>query len=201
MLSDVSRALITMWRAAAAGTIDYPESVSYEEWLRAKALANPDDWRTAFYGFGCSFSGRFNAAYARDAVPGNSPRQAKVSIQKKLAKLKNPVFRYGSYDEVEIPPKSFIYCDPPYQGRIKVHDFDTFDYDVFWQWCRDKVAEGHTVVVTEFIVPDDFVVIHDFGDTIAIAAYNKLRHSTGTTEVLVCHESQAHLWGIQPKTE
>ena len=197
LLSDVSRALIRMWQDAWDGKIEYPAYVSYEEWVAVRAKQDPEDWRTAFYGFGCAFSGRFYGAYARDDVPGNTPRQARDSIKKKLAKLKAPVFRSGSYSEIDIPPKSFIYCDPPYQGRIKVHDFDTFDYDHFWQWCRNKVAEGHIVVATEFVVPKDFVVLHDFGDTIAIAAYSKARHSTGTTEVLVCHESQAHLWGIE----
>lgn len=52
---------------------------------------------------------------------------------------------------------SIIYCAPPYNGTTKYKD--NFDSDAFWQWCRDKAKEGHTVYVSEYNAPEDFKCI------------------------------------------
>ena len=31
-----------------------------------------------------------------------------------------------------------------------------FDNDLFWQWCRDKASEGHTLLISEYSAPADF---------------------------------------------
>ena len=31
-----------------------------------------------------------------------------------------------------------------------------FDYNKFYQWCREKVKEGHVVFVSEYACPEDF---------------------------------------------
>ena len=33
------------------------------------------------------------------------------------------------------------------------------DHEKFWAWCREKVAEGHEVFVSEYNAPDDFVCV------------------------------------------
>ena len=45
-------------------------------------------------------------------------------------------------------------CDPPYQGATKYKD--SFDHEKFWDWCREKAREGHSVFVSEYNAPDDF---------------------------------------------
>ena len=53
--------------------------------------------------------------------------------------------------------KVLIYCDPPYaEGVGYVKHFDTA---AFWQWCRERAAEGHIVVVSEYTAPPDFACV------------------------------------------
>jgi len=30
---------------------------------------------------------------------------------------------------------------------------------VFWEWCREKSLEGHTVFISEYNAPDDFEAV------------------------------------------
>lgn len=105
-----------------------------------------------------SFSGKWCGGWARARKSDGSPRdfvaeqcRAAIKQQKLLqgAKLVN-----SSYKDLDIPPQSIIYCDPPYEGVTGYKG--KFDHDEFWQWCRDKAAEGHTVFISEYSAPDDF---------------------------------------------
>ncbi len=58
---------------------------------------------------------------------------------------------------MEIPANSLIYCDPPYVNTTGYRD--KIDHDTFWQWCRDKAKEGHTVFISSEIAPDDFAIV------------------------------------------
>ena len=79
------------------------------------------------------------------------------NILKQSTKISDVVFKCSSYDALDIPANSIIYCDPPYNGTTKYKD--SFDSDAFWQWCRDKAKEGHTVYVSEYNAPEDFKCI------------------------------------------
>lgn len=30
---------------------------------------------------------------------------------------------------------------------------------VFWQWCREKVQQGHDIFVSEYQAPEDFICV------------------------------------------
>lgn len=62
------------------------------------------------------------------------------------------VFTSGSYEEMDIPPNSIIYCDPPYAGTTKYKDH--FDHDKFWDWCDQQVSKGQKVFVSEYKAPE-----------------------------------------------
>ena len=49
--------------------------------------------------------------------------------------------------------------------------------------------------MTEFTVPNDFVIIHNFGDT--VVRHQNSNGADGTNEVLVCHKSQIGLFVTQ----
>jgi DNA adenine methylase len=36
---------------------------------------------------------------------------------------------------------------------------DGLNHDEFWQWCRERVYEGHKVYVSEYQAPDDFIKV------------------------------------------
>lgn len=113
-----------------------------------------------------------------------------VAEQHKASEKQKPLLQgvklvVGSYDEINIPNCSIIYCDPPYANTTQYKD--KFNHDEFWQWCRDKCNQGHKVFISEYNAPDDFVCVWEK------KVNSSLTKDTGAkkaTEKLFVHESQ-----------
>ena len=114
-----------------------------------------------FVGFCCSFGGKWFKGYARSKKNNNYALQGHNNLIKQAPFLKGIDFRCCSYQDLVIPPNSLIYCDPPYKGVEPYGGTRKIKYDHFWQWCRDKVNEGHTVFVSENKAPDDFICVKE----------------------------------------
>jgi hypothetical protein len=56
------------------------------------------------------------------------------------------------------------------------------------------IAKFVLMLVTGFVVPNDFVQLYSWGDT--VVRHHGHHGSDGTCEVLVCHESQVGLFNI-----
>lgn len=153
--NDAHPHLIAMWRAVSEGWFP-PENVSEQEYKDAKRILDVSA-RTAFIGFGCSYSGKWFGGYARgNDVAGNARNYAAESarnILNQAQSLAGVDFRNGSYADLDIPDNSIIYCDPPYAGTTK-YSTDAFDHDAFWLWCDKMHDEGHKVFVSEYNAPD-----------------------------------------------
>lgn len=143
---------------------ELPEYISREEYLSVKQ--NPEnypDWYVGFCGFICSFRGMFFKSYVKNDVlkkSGKIEHYQKEQInnfRKQRAKLAGIHFECCSYEQLNIPEGSVIYCDPPYSGTAEYKD--KFDSAKFWDWVRKKVAEGHKVFISEYSAPDDFECI------------------------------------------
>jgi len=182
-LSDGSEAVVTMWRAVLDGWMP-PEHVGREEYERVKVARDPRDPLTAFCGFGCSFSARWFASYV------NSAKSSRASVLKKAATLEGYKFSIRHLDYRQVQPRggAVVYLDPPYENRSKVHDFDSFDYEVFWDYARRLVHRGNHVIVTGFAVPDDWRSIFSWGDTISRPMGNAAVNVVD--ERIFVHESQ-----------
>lgn len=121
-----------------------------------KNLRYSDDYKHKGYaGFALSYGGKWLGGWRRDS---NGKRdyinEAYKSAIKQNFALQNVELIHCNYNKLIIPPKSLIYCDPPYAGTTEyVHKFN---HDEFWQWCREKSLEGHTVYVSEYNAPNDF---------------------------------------------
>lgn len=74
-------------------------------------------------------------------------------------KDKNIVFSNKSYEDVEIPKKSIIYCDIPYKNTTKYSAIKQFDYDKFYNYCKRMKEAGHTIYISEYSMPEDFTLI------------------------------------------
>jgi DNA adenine methylase len=118
-----------------------------------------------FIGFAMSFGGKWFGGYRRD-VKGTKgcidnmstqTRRSKANAIKQSSLISGVKLVASGYEDLDIPPNSIIYCDPPYAGTTKYKD--DFNHDEFWQWCRDKVKEGHQVFISEYNAPDDFECI------------------------------------------
>ena len=158
--ADNNKYLIALLEAVQNGQ-ELPEHITKDEYIAVKTNKdNYPDWYVGFVGFVSSFRAKFFGGYSGYCT-------TKTGIQRNYIKERiNNILKQNldgiklvcsSYDALDIPANSIIYCDPPYNGTTKYKD--SFDSDAFWQWCRDKAKEGHTVYVSEYNAPEDFKCI------------------------------------------
>jgi len=186
--SDNNPYLIGMWKALQVGWIP-PDEVSEELYNSIKSNKNsyaPE--LVAFVGFCCSFGAKWFAGYARSvktiSTEGHNRSYASESVRALLRKksaLGGVNFSCNSYRDLEIPPSSLIYCDPPYAQTTGYHS--KFDHSRFWSWVREQSRIGHLVFTSEYNAPSDFRSIweHDRTSHMSKGSYN----TTYTEKVFV----------------
>jgi DNA adenine methylase len=139
-------------------------------------------------GFNASFGSKFFGGYARPRKSTGYDRDlicGKNSLIKKMPLIEGVKFTCSKYKNLEIPPSSIIYCDPPYANTTGYKD--KFDHKEFWQWCREKCEEGHDVFISEYNAPDDFVCVWEKSTGVSVAKEGKHKKAT---EKLFRHKSQ-----------
>ena len=184
--ADSNKYLIALLKYVQDGK-QLPEFISKEEYIQVKNdKDNYPDWYVGYVGFICSFRGKFFGGYSGLYI-ANSGQQKNYQTGRtnNLLKqnLKNIILKCCSYDQLEIPDNSVIYCDPPYQDTTKYKD--KFDSNKFWDWCRLKVSEGHKVYISEYNAPEDFTCIWQKDLSSNLGATSKK-----ATEKLFIHKSQ-----------
>jgi DNA adenine methylase len=118
-------------------------------------LSNPVDCFAMFqYTFGSIFKG----SWAKNKRGTDYVRECVKNVLLQSKKIQDVCFINSKYRDLQIPQKSIIYCDPPYEGTAKYKTED-FNHADFWQWCREKTNEGHIVFVSEYNAPEDFYCI------------------------------------------
>ena len=149
-----------------------PDHVSEEMYQELKIhkhsnvlLGMPDEALAGYVGFTHSFAGKWFRGFVRnkelDKVENeqNVSRRAKNNALKQSENLKGVTFIHSSYKDLAIPANSIIYCDPPYENTESYKN-KSFNHSEFWQWCRDKHREGHTVFISEYNAPADFDCVY-----------------------------------------
>jgi DNA adenine methylase len=166
--ADYNEYLAEMWKAVSTGWVPQ-ELVTEDDYQKVKDNKDADKALTSYVGFAMSFGGKWFGGYRRDIAgtkddlslkafnEAEQSRKSYESLLKQQKKLIGVDFRHSSYQDLDIPAKSIIYCDPPYKGTTKYKD--SFDHEPFYEWCRQKHKEGHQVFVSEYQMPDDFTCI------------------------------------------
>jgi DNA adenine methylase len=143
----------------------------YEVMRKNKKL----DGLTSYVGSSLSFGGKGFDVYARrvrgsknniDEGLKNSIR-AKISAAKLKKDIKGVKLLCCAYDELDIPSKSIVYCDPPYKGTTG-YGFD-FDHDKFWKWV-ERVSKTNRVFVSEYSAPKKFKSLIDIPSFVCLNA-------------------------------
>ena len=118
--------------------------------------------------WGRGFVGNVNdkVCKGRDRI-GEGYRNA-LKTQKEIKGIK---FIHSSYQDLEMPPNSLIYCDPPYENTTSYKD--KFNHSDFWQWCREMKKQGHRVFVSEYNAPEDFKCIFELEQKTPISKTSK----------------------------
>ena len=158
--ADVHPQLIKLLTAIRDGWI--PPQCVPEEIYRYEMKEKQNTAMCGFVGFCCSYSGKWFGGYARGNTNKGEPRnyamEAHKNLLKQAPKLRGVELYWCPYSELEIPPKSIIYCDPPYKDTTK-YSVNNFDHQMFWNWCEEKVKKGHRVYVSEYNAPDGWVCV------------------------------------------
>lgn len=145
-----------------------------------------------YVGVNGSYSGKFFGGYAgiveTKGGTRNYPLEAYNNVIKQKEGLIGADIMYGSYDQSNYPSQTVIYCDPPYAGTTKYAN--EFDSEAFWEWCRDRAADGHLVYVSEYTAPDDFVCIWRKSVKSSLSANGTAGGSKCSTECLFVHKTQ-----------
>jgi DNA adenine methylase len=156
---DVNKYLIAMWNDAISGKLDY----SYvDKELYTHVRENKDSYPDGLVGWVahcCSYNGKWFGGFAgeittKEGNKRNYQTEAANAVKKQVELLKGCYFKHKSVFDIILPSKSTIYCDPPYKDTTKYKD--DFDHEKFYDWCRDRKKDGHTVFVSEYWMPDDF---------------------------------------------
>lgn len=170
--NDVNQYLIAMWRHLVDG--NYPELPTYipNDYYKRAYFAyhglNHDFTKAeiGWIGYMGSRNGHFfDGGYSGHHVIAQKGKERDYiaeSIRNVLAQVRPLMgveFRSRDYSQLEIPPHSIIYCDPPYKGTYRYKCVKPFNYNEFYEWCRAKAAEGHKVYVSEYSMPEDFECI------------------------------------------
>jgi len=184
--SDINHYLIALLKAMQTGWT--PPYLSREQ--VKEIMADRDGYEpnlTAWAGLGCSYSGKWFGGYAgltvtKEGSTRDYIAEAIKNFKIQSDKVKGVTFYSGSYWELEIPPNSIIYCDPPYEGtegyRVK------FDHNKFWDWCREMKKLRHTIFVSEYNAPDDFICVWEKTLSSSLSANGKSGGNKTSTEKL-----------------
>ena len=199
---DSNRYIIALWNGIKDGTFEIPEYVTKEMYDDVRESYRNEDGRysDAMIGYVsvcCSYGGGFWNGYAHynPKKHENHIEEAKNGLLRQISGfygLQDSIFLCSSYESLTEPftEECFVYCDPPYADTKKYKD--DFDSEMFWNWCRDVVSVGKSIVmVSEYNAPSDFVCIYEKG------MQDGMSYGNGTkTEKIFVHETQAYLFGL-----
>ena len=157
---EFNKYIANMWIELEKGWIP-KNNYTKQEYDFIKNNKNNCLCETGYVGICCSYSGKWFGGFAGKVTTKQGIRdyqdEAHRNLLNQVENIKGIQFKHSSYDELEIPNNSIIYCDPPYDGTTQYKD--SFDSSKFWQWCREKAKQGHEIFISEYNAPDDFVCL------------------------------------------
>ena len=180
-----------MWQSLVCGWS--PEKVDKDTYINIKN--NKSNYKpdlVGWVGIACSYSGKWFGGFAGKVSTKGGDRdyqeEAHKNLRKQINSLLNVKFIHSSYERLEVPSQSIIYCDPPYAGTTQYKD--EFNHEDFFNWCREKSKDGHKVFISEYNAPDDFVCVWHQEVKSSLSANGKSGGSKRSIEKLFVHESQ-----------
>ncbi len=137
-------------------------------------------------GVGCSYSGKWFGGYAGTVQTRGGVRdyiaEAIANVMRQAKTLVGATLVCAAYDQIDIPPASLVYCDPPYAGTTSYAD--AFDSLAFWAWCQRMVEAGHRVFVSEYATPEPWRCVWEGRATSSLSANGKVGGNKVSTERL-----------------
>jgi DNA adenine methylase len=160
LASDSHSELIAMWKAIQEGW-EFPDTITESDYNRIRYDTTSPAYLKGYVGFNASYSGKWWGGMARYTSPQGKVQQfdkeAHRFVTRQLPYIKDIVFECVEYDSLICPKDSLIYCDPPYRDTTKYKS--AFDHEKFYEWCRSMKLAGHTVYISEYTMPEDFICV------------------------------------------
>lgn len=175
--SDIDRYVIAVLQGLQEG-VEPPQYVSKELYNDVKTHKNNySDFLVGYIGYEMSFGAKWFGGYVkRDDKKFRGDVYSYKSCMKQVPMLKNIDFRCCSYDTYSDIKNFVIYCDPPYRATTSYKQ-DSFDYEKFYNWCRE-MSRDNVVLVSEYTMPEDFRCIWEKPVTVSLDSNKK----TGDTK-------------------
>lgn len=165
--ADANPYIIALYQALQKGWRPKPRYTKDEYFdINANRDRNPAEtgYVLTACSFRCKWAGSWGGTFFRKGEGlAHAQDSAYQSLIRQIPFLMGIEFIHSDYASLAIPPESLIYCDPPYADTTSYKQ--EFDSARFWQWCRDKSDEGHTIFVSEYQAPDDFDCILEIPHT------------------------------------
>ena len=185
--NDIHPHLISMWKSLVYDNW-LPEKINKDFYNLVRDNKNSyDPHIVGWVGFNCSYSGKYFGGFAGETKTKigtirDYQTEAINNVIKQVNKMNGVVFLNKNYYELELPPNSIIYCDPPYEGTTKYAN--EFDHNAFWNWIREISKQGHSVYVSEYNAPEDFECIWSKEAKSSLSANGKIGGNKVSVEKL-----------------
>jgi len=165
--ADYNKYLIAMFKGLQ---LNLPRDTIIPKDLYSKARTSyntnnrkVDDFTIGWIGWMASYNGRFfDGGYSGHSAGPKKRDYIDEQIrntEKQINLLQDVKFIHSSYENLEYPDNSRIYCDIPYKRTKQYSTSKDFDYDKFWEWCRTMEQLGHQVFISEYQAPEDFTCV------------------------------------------
>ena len=164
--ADSNEYLIAMWQGLQENK-SRPYVIEKELYGKVRDFFNKSDYSIfdkfmiGWIGWMGSYNGRFfDGGYSGHLVGKRDYITEQIrNTEAQISKIKEVHFVYSSYDKLEIPNNSIIYCDIPYKDTKQYTSSKNFNHNNFWNWAREKSQDGHEIFISEYDAPDDFKCI------------------------------------------
>ena len=166
--NDKNNYLISMWKYFVDG-YNFPTQIDKEYYSELRANFNTNGFSDCineenaiigWVGFMGSCKGRFfDGGYCGGRKDRDFIKEHINNVLKQKDNMNGSKFSCCAYYDMVIPNNSIIYCDPPYANTKQYSISKNFDYDRFWNWCREQTNLGNDVIISEYTAPNDFVCI------------------------------------------
>lgn len=171
--NDIHKELIAMFKEIQSRW-QIPLHISEEEYNSVKEnKSRYPDYYVGLVGFNATFGSKYFGGYARgfkadNITPRDIPNEALRNLSEQIPNILDVEFLCSDYRDNKYSniKNAVIYCDPPYQGTTK-YAVDTFNYECFWNWCRE-MNKNNYVFISEYNAPEDFECIWSKGVTTSL---------------------------------
>ena len=163
--NDKNKYLIAMWKSLCDG-VKYPTIINRDMYADVRNSYNKKDGRYSddfigWIGWMGSFNGRFfDGGYSGHNVNGRDyiTEQIKNTLGQ-VEQLKGVKWESSNYSDIYYPDRSLIYCDIPYRNTKQYSTSKDFNYEDFYNWCKNMKDKGHTIFISEYWMPEDFICV------------------------------------------